>query len=131
MKLKAISCYLQITYFNRGMESANNHSYFGFLQRKRPRTMSRRTTDKGWRSPLHRSFKIHCTASCFDWRSCVCSSNSKRNFYWGTQRFALFCPQKKLPSRWIKVRSPQVEGGDVPARLRRRGFCVTKSISGI
>lgn len=36
----------------------------------------------------------------------------------------------KLPSRWIKVRSPQVEGGDVGARLRTRDSSVSKSIPG-
>lgn len=36
----------------------------------------------------------------------------------------------KLPSRWIKVRSPQVEGGDVGARLRTRNSSVSKSIPG-
>lgn len=37
----------------------------------------------------------------------------------------------ELPSRWIQVRSSQVEGGDVPVRLRTRDFCVSKTIPGL
>lgn len=37
----------------------------------------------------------------------------------------------ELPSRWIQVRSSQVEGGDVLVRLRTRDLCVSKTIPGL
>ncbi|TNN84571.1 hypothetical protein EYF80_005271 [Liparis tanakae] len=34
----------------------------------------------------------------------------------------------ELPSRWIQVRSSQVEGGDGLARVRKENLCVSQSI---
>lgn len=99
---------------------------------KSPRTMSCWTTaGYAWKSPLNFSSTVHRMASRSDRSSNHFSPAMRTNFPRRSgNKDSPSSFHTKLPSRWIKVRSPQVEGGDVGARLRTRDSSVSKSIPG-